>query len=105
MAIRIQRLSGGELEAAIPALSELRCQVFRDWPYLYEGDADYERQYLATFAKADHATIVAAFDADAIVGAATAAPLAGHTSEFAGVLSRKRALPVGASMRPYMMSV
>jgi hypothetical protein len=46
-----QRLKGplsfgagsGELEAALDDLARLRIAVFADWPYLYEGDAAYER--------------------------------------------------------------
>jgi GNAT superfamily N-acetyltransferase len=56
--------------------------VFRDWPYLYDGSEEYERSYLASFAATADALIVVARDGNRIVGAATAAPLTGHTSEF-----------------------
>ena len=56
--------------------------MFREWPYLYDGTLDYEHRYLAGFATAPDAVIVAAYDGEAMVGAATAAPLAGHTAEF-----------------------
>lgn len=81
--IVIETLTGAGIEEALPALSALRVAVFRAWPYLYDGIPDYERAYLAEFAAAPDAVIVAARDPEGvIVGAATAAPLASHTSEF-----------------------
>ena len=82
MAVTVRRLSDSEFQAAIPQLSRLRCEVFRAWPYLYVGGEAYERDYLKEFAQGQDAVLVAAFDGDAMVGAATAAPLASHTSEF-----------------------
>ncbi len=63
-------------------MAQLRIAVFRHWPYLYDGTMDYETGYLSKFAKAEGAVIVAARDGDAIVGCATAAPLAGVEAEF-----------------------
>jgi GNAT superfamily N-acetyltransferase len=82
MAITVEPLTGEALKAALPALGALRIRVFRDWPYLYDGTAAYEQEYLSHFAAAEGALIVAARDGDRIVGVATAAPLAGHTAEF-----------------------
>lgn len=81
---RIATLAGSALTDALGALAELRIAVFRDWPYLYEGDAAYERDYLAAYATSHRAVVIAALAPDcAIVGAATAAPMADHAAEFA----------------------
>ena len=76
MTVTVAPVTGSGLAEVIPALARLRTTVFRDFPYLYDGDAAYESGYLATFAAADGAVIVVARDGDDIVGAATAAPLA-----------------------------
>jgi GNAT superfamily N-acetyltransferase len=82
-------LEASELDAALDDLARLRIAVFADWPYLYEGDHDYERRYLGRFAASDGAVIVAARDgAGRMVGAATAAPLADHAGEFAAPFAR-----------------
>jgi GNAT superfamily N-acetyltransferase len=60
----------------------MRIAVFRHWPYLYDGTMDYETGYLSKFSKTEGAVIVVARDGDAIVGCATAAPLAGVEAEF-----------------------
>jgi len=83
MAVTVRPLVGREFSEAIPALSRLRIQIFRDWPYLYDGDLEYEEKYLKRFVEADRAFLAAAFnEAGDIVGAATAAPLSGETEEF-----------------------
>ena len=42
-----KRCSAGEIQAHVDELAALRIRVFRDFPYLYDGDLDYERAYLA----------------------------------------------------------
>jgi GNAT superfamily N-acetyltransferase len=81
--IRIETLSQDKFGAALPALAHLRIEVFRAWPYLYDGSLAYEQTYLGRFAATAGAVIVAAYDGDSIVGCATAAPLLGHEPEFA----------------------
>ncbi len=82
--VRIATLTGAALADALGALADLRIAVFRDWPYLYQGDAAYERDYLSAYAASDRAVVIAALAPDgAIVGAATAAPMADHAAEFA----------------------
>lgn len=89
MTIRIAPLTGTALSTALPALARLRIEVFRDWPYLYDGTADYEMDYLALFSKAKDAVVVAARDGDEIVGVATAAPLLEHTARFAPLFAAR----------------
>jgi GNAT superfamily N-acetyltransferase len=79
----VETLTGAALSAALPELARLRIEVFRDFPYLYDGTIAYEEAYLAKFAAAPGAVCVVAKDADRIVGASTGAPLLEHDAEFA----------------------
>ena len=81
MSVAVRRLSPDETAARLGDLARLRIEVFREWPYLYDGELAYERRYLAAYA-APSACVVGAFDGDAMVGAATAAPMEDHASEF-----------------------
>ena len=83
MAITVEPITGARLAEALPALARLRITVFRDWPYLYDGTLAYEQDYLAKFAQAKDAVVVAARDGDTIIGVATASPLREHTERFA----------------------
>ncbi|MCW8307052.1 GNAT family N-acetyltransferase [Acidiphilium sp. PA] len=75
MALTIETLQGAAILQHLAALAELRMKVFRAWPYLYEGDAAYERDYVATYAASRHAAIIVARDDQIIVGASTCLPL------------------------------
>ena len=66
----------------------LRGQVFRDWPYLYDGDFDYEHRYLQSYRDSAGAILVGAFDGDALIGAATGAPMEDHAEEFGKAFDR-----------------
>jgi GNAT superfamily N-acetyltransferase len=82
MAIAVRALTGAEIASALPDLADLRIRVFADWPYLYDGDAAYEAAYLTEYAAATDTVLVAAFDGERIVGAATAAPMRHQKAEF-----------------------
>lgn len=78
----IRTLAGEALGAAIDDLARLRIRVFRDWPYLYDGDLAYERDYLRDYTHPT-AIVAAAFDGPRIVGAATGMALEVHADDFA----------------------
>lgn len=93
--VEVRRLSRREAEAAFDELASLRIEVFRDFPYLYEGDFDYERRYLATYMASPGAVVIGAFDGGALVGAATASPLSDHFEAFAGPFAARGLDPAG----------
>ena len=82
MSLSFRTLQGAALEAALGELAELRLTVFRDYPYLYDGDAAYERHYLASYRDSPEAILVAAYDNGRIVGASTGMPLSQHDEAF-----------------------
>lgn len=79
-------LRGDAVDAALDALAALRIEVFREWPYLYDGDLDYERRYMASYRDSRDAILVAALDGDRIVGAATGTPIEDHAEEFGAAI-------------------
>lgn len=80
--IQIQLLNPEEIPEYLNELANLRISVFREFPYLYEGDADYEAKYLQTYIKARDAIVVLAWHENEIVGAATGLPLDQEEEEF-----------------------
>ncbi|MEL6608497.1 MAG: GNAT family N-acetyltransferase [Pseudomonadota bacterium] len=83
--MRVALLSGPDMEAALDDIAALRITVFRDWPYLYDGDMAYERSYLAAYAQ-EGAVCVGVYDGDTLVGASTGAPMVQHADDFAAAL-------------------
>ncbi|MCW3476205.1 GNAT family N-acetyltransferase [Limobrevibacterium gyesilva] len=74
--VRVEMFRGAAMAPHLPALARLRIAVFRDWPYLYDGDPAYEQRYLADFAASPDAGLAVAFDGDMPVGCSTCEPLA-----------------------------
>jgi GNAT superfamily N-acetyltransferase len=73
------RLTGTAISPFLSDLAALRISVFRDFPYLYDGDPAYEQTYLQTYIAAPRAAVVLARDGERIVGATTCLPLADET--------------------------
>jgi GNAT superfamily N-acetyltransferase len=78
----IDTFTGAEVEPWLHAVAALRMAVFREWPYLYDGDLDYETKYLSTYAASAASLFVLAFERDEVVGASTGIPLDHETSAF-----------------------
>ena len=81
--IRVETLTGQALDAALDAVAGLRIRVFRAYPYLYDGDMDYERRYVASYRNSARSVLVGAFDGATLVGASTGTPLSDHADDFA----------------------
>ncbi len=80
--LRIIRCSGNDLHHYIADLAQLRISIFREFPYLYDGDMDYETKYLGTYVKCPTAVIVVALDGEKVVGASTGMPLQHENPDF-----------------------
>lgn len=81
--LTIREIEGTELDPWLDALGDLRIRVFREFPYLYEGSLDYERDYLEIYQKCDLSRIVLITDSTGIlIGATTCIPLTGQSAEF-----------------------
>lgn len=76
------QLSGGEASAYVEDLARLRIQVFREYPYLYDGDMAYEVAYTDTFLQARQNFLVVVKDKGQVVGASTGLPLAEETDNI-----------------------
>ncbi|SDK55869.1 GNAT family N-acetyltransferase [Pseudomonas indica] len=78
----IHLLHGSAIEPFITDLARLRIEVFREFPYLYDGTAEYEANYLSTYARSARSLFVLALDGGQVVGASTGLPMADETDEF-----------------------
>ena len=75
-AVTLTSVHGPDILPWLDAAARLRISVFHEWPYLYEGTMEHERDYLRTYAEAPDALMVLARDADGrVVGVSTGVPL------------------------------
>ena len=72
---------GVEIAAVVEALGALRIAVFHDYPYLYEGSLDYEKDYLQIYVQSERAFLFAVYDDGKMVGATTCIPLTDEAPE------------------------
>ena len=93
---RVDVLRGGDVEGVVDELARLRIAVFREWPYLYDGDAAYEARYLAGYASNPRAVVVSVRAPDgSMVGAATGMPLADHDAALVEAVAGAGVDPAG----------
>ncbi|KFN41194.1 GNAT family N-acetyltransferase [Arenimonas oryziterrae] len=90
---KILVLRGQEVVAHLHEVAALRIAVFRDFPYLYDGDAQFEEKYLAAYADSPESVFVLARDGDRVIGAATGIPLAQDSEVFQAPV-QARGIPV-----------
>ena len=81
MSITVCRFTGKEAEPFVHELARLRIDVFREFPYLYDGSDEYERNYLRTYLDVPESVIAIAFDDGRVVGASTGLPMSAETDE------------------------
>lgn len=82
-AVHVAPISRTSLPDLIREVAQLRIDVFRDWPYLYDGDLVYEQTYLQPYLDSASVIVVGAWDGDRLVGVSTGAPMEDHADAFA----------------------
>ncbi|MBB5035012.1 GNAT family N-acetyltransferase [Prosthecobacter vanneervenii] len=80
--LRLQNFHGAELAPHIDALGALRIAVFHEYPYLYIGNLENERDYLGTYVRSAGSLVVLVFDGEKVVGATTCLPMPDEGPEF-----------------------
>lgn len=82
-AMEIKQLHGKELEPWIDALGALRIAVFHEYPYLYDGTIEDERDYLKVYTRDPESLVVLVLnDEGVLVGATTCMPLTKEAPAF-----------------------
>lgn len=75
MGLIVKSFTGERANEYKGELAKLRIQIFREFPYLYEGTIEYEEKYLETFTQSSESIIVVAFKDDKVIGVSTGIPL------------------------------
>ena len=80
--IILLRCCGEEISPYLDAAARLRIGVFREYPYLYDGSAEYEAGYLRRYLECPESLFVCALAAGEVIGVSTALPLAAADEAF-----------------------
>lgn len=82
MLIDVDLITGRSIAEQIEELGQFRIAIFRDWPYLYDGNMPYERDYLSRYARCESSFVLVGRDAHGIRYACTAIPLKHELPQF-----------------------
>ena len=82
VSVQMMTVAGSAITPYLTAPAQLRIEVLREYPYLYDGDLTYERRYLAKYSKSARSTFVLALHNEQVIGCATGLPLQEADAEF-----------------------
>lgn len=68
------RLVGSQISSHLSTLAGLRIRIFNEYPYLYVGSEESEREYLKVYEECPDAMVILAYDDSQVVGALTTIP-------------------------------
>lgn len=80
--LTIETRSGSGIGPFLDDIARLRIEVFREFPYLYDGTPAYEKEYLQAYIQSPRSVAVLVFDGNSVVGVSTAIPLSDETDAF-----------------------
>ncbi len=82
MKTTVRTFTGSAILPYIDELARLRIRIFRHYPYLYDGDMEYETRYLSNYLKSELTVMVLAFDGSRVVGASSGMPISLEAEEI-----------------------
>lgn len=82
MNVIFKKATGSDIKNYVEDLGRLRITVFAEWPYMYDGDLEYEKKYLNTYIQSRKSFIFMVYDSNHLIGATTAIALSDETQEF-----------------------
>jgi len=68
-------LTGSAVETCLEELASLRLNIFREYPYLYDGHREDELKYLRLYVDTPDAFVISVNESGEMIGAATGIPL------------------------------
>jgi len=78
----MQIVRGSDIGRYIERLGEFRIEIFSEYPYLYDGELEYERSYLSRYTRSPDSLLIVMEDDQGIIGACTGIPLKYEDEEF-----------------------
>ncbi len=81
MKLELKALYGRDIAPHLSSLAKLRITIFKEYPYLYDGNLTYEEKYLKRYSDCEDALIIMALDEGTPAGMSSCLPMA-YEDEF-----------------------
>ncbi len=78
-----------EIYSDIEQVARLRIKIFKEYPYLYDGNLEQEREYLKPYIESQDGILIIAKDGDKSIGAITGLPLRESMQELKDCYARE----------------
>ena len=82
MAITEQILTGSAVDDCLNDIASLRIEIFREFPYLYDGRCEEELNYLKLYSVTPDSFVIIVKEGEKVAGAATGMPLRHESTEL-----------------------
>lgn len=80
--LELKTFTGNQARDIFNDLAWLRIQIFKSFPYLYQGELTYEKKYLERYFQSSSFFVAALYDNSQIIGATTAIGLSEESEEI-----------------------
>jgi hypothetical protein len=74
--------TGSEIKTVLDDFAQLRITVFAEFPYLYEGNIEYEKEYIQTYCQSERSFFFGIYLQNKLIGATTCLPLSDETDNI-----------------------
>ncbi len=91
--VSLKVFSGAEARKYVEDIARLRLTMFREYPYLYDGNLKEEKEYLEIYFKSKNSRVLLVFDGCDVVGFSNNIPLEEEMPEIAASFSEKGLTP------------
>ena len=78
----IKTFTGPEAREHFRDLAHFRISLFKEFPYLYQGTEDYEKEYLETYFRSPNSHIILVYDRNKLIACSTGIPLTEEMKEI-----------------------
>lgn len=83
-------ITGTAIAGALDTLASLRLEIFREYPYLYDGRREDELDYLKSYAEAPDACVILAHAGGTVAGAVTGMPFIHEGAQMLAAIAGSR---------------
>ena len=87
------KLQSKDIQDYFQEIAQLRIEIFKEFPYLYQGSFDYERNYLCRYIEASDSLVCLVKQGDIIAGMTTAISLAQEDQDIKGQYQEQGYIP------------
>jgi GNAT superfamily N-acetyltransferase len=83
-ALLYKTYNGSDIQSQVNDVATARIEGFRDYPYLYQGNLNYEKKYLSGYCQEPNALLICVYDNQYLAAVATSIPLDSPSDIVAG---------------------